>query len=112
MLVISRKKNESIVLNNDVTLTVVEIRGDKVRLGVVAPRNAPSTAKRSTTPSAERCRQRSHPGRRRKYPFCKRFRRTRTMRASAWFLRTGWRSWGAKGDLDLGVIEGLARQNN
>ena len=34
MLVLSRKKNESIVINNDVTVTVVEIRGDKVRLGM------------------------------------------------------------------------------
>ncbi len=38
MLVLSRKKNESIVINNDVTVTVVEIRGDKVRLGIVAPK--------------------------------------------------------------------------
>ena len=30
MLVLSRKKNESIVINNDITVTVVEIRGDKV----------------------------------------------------------------------------------
>ena len=29
MLVLSRKKNESIVINNDITVTVVEIRGDK-----------------------------------------------------------------------------------
>ena len=36
MLVLSRKKNESIVINNDITVTVVEIRGDKVRLGIVA----------------------------------------------------------------------------
>ena len=35
MLVLSRKKNESIVINNDITVTVVEIRGDKVRLGIV-----------------------------------------------------------------------------
>ena len=40
MLVMSRKKNESIVLNHDIVITVVEIRGDKVRLGVVAPREA------------------------------------------------------------------------
>jgi len=33
MLVLSRKKNESIVINNDITIIVVEIRGDKVRLG-------------------------------------------------------------------------------
>ncbi|MCX7664830.1 MAG: carbon storage regulator CsrA [Gemmataceae bacterium] len=38
MLVLSRKKNESIVINNDIVITVVEVRGDKVRLGIVAPR--------------------------------------------------------------------------
>jgi carbon storage regulator len=41
MLVLSRKKNESIVINNDITITVVEIRGDKVRLGIVAPKEVP-----------------------------------------------------------------------
>jgi carbon storage regulator len=41
MLVLSRKKNESIVINNDITVVVVEIRGDKVRLGVEAPREVP-----------------------------------------------------------------------
>lgn len=41
MLVLSRKKNESIVINNDITIVVVEIRGDKVRLGVEAPREVP-----------------------------------------------------------------------
>lgn len=41
MLVLSRKKNESIVINNDITVTVVEIRGDKVRLGIVAPKEIP-----------------------------------------------------------------------
>lgn len=41
MLVLSRKKNESIVINNDVVITVVEIRGDKVRLGIVAPKSVP-----------------------------------------------------------------------
>lgn len=39
MLVLSRKKNESIIINNDIVVTVVEIRGDKVRLGIVAPKN-------------------------------------------------------------------------
>ena len=38
MLVLSRKKNESIVINDDITIVVVEIRGDKVRLGVEAPK--------------------------------------------------------------------------
>ena len=41
MLVLSRKKNESIIINNDITVTVVEIRGDKVRLGIVAPKEVP-----------------------------------------------------------------------
>jgi carbon storage regulator len=41
MLVLSRKKNESIVINNDITITVVEIRGDKVRLGIIAPKDVP-----------------------------------------------------------------------
>jgi carbon storage regulator len=41
MLVLSRKKNESIVINNDITVVVVEIRGDKVRLGVEAPKEVP-----------------------------------------------------------------------
>ena len=39
MLVLSRKKNESIVINSDIVITVVEIRGDKVRLGIVAPKD-------------------------------------------------------------------------
>lgn len=41
MLVVSRKKNESIVINNDITVVVVEIRGDKVRLGIEAPKEVP-----------------------------------------------------------------------
>jgi carbon storage regulator len=41
MLVLSRKKNESIIINDDVTIVVVEIRGDKVRLGVEAPKEMP-----------------------------------------------------------------------
>jgi carbon storage regulator len=41
MLVLSRKKNESIVIANDIVITVVEVRGDKVRLGIVAPKDVP-----------------------------------------------------------------------
>lgn len=41
MIVLSRKKNESLVINNDIVVTVVEIRGDKIRLGVVTPRDVP-----------------------------------------------------------------------
>lgn len=38
MLVLSRKKNESIIIDNKITIVVVEIRGDKVRLGIEAPK--------------------------------------------------------------------------
>ncbi len=41
MLVLSRKKNESIIINDDITIVVVEIRGDKVRLGIGAPKSVP-----------------------------------------------------------------------
>lgn len=37
MLVLSRKKDEVITIGNDITVTVVEICGDRVRLGVTAP---------------------------------------------------------------------------
>lgn len=38
MLVLTRKLNESIVIADNITITVVEIRGDKVRLGIEAPK--------------------------------------------------------------------------
>jgi carbon storage regulator len=41
MLVLSRKRNESIVIGHLFTVTVVEIRGDRVRLGVDAPKDVP-----------------------------------------------------------------------
>jgi carbon storage regulator len=41
MLVLSRKKHESIVINGDITVTIVEIRGDVVRLGVIADKAVP-----------------------------------------------------------------------
>lgn len=41
MLVLSRKKNESIVINDNITIVVVEIRGDKIRLGIDAPSDVP-----------------------------------------------------------------------
>ena len=39
MLVLTRKRNESIVINDVIRVTVVDIRGDKVRLGIEAPRD-------------------------------------------------------------------------
>lgn len=41
MLVLSRKLNESIVINQNIKITVVEVRGDKVRLGIEAPKDVP-----------------------------------------------------------------------
>jgi len=41
MLVLSRKSGESIVIGNDIIITVVEFRGDQVRLGIDAPRSVP-----------------------------------------------------------------------
>ncbi|MDA0835025.1 MAG: carbon storage regulator CsrA [Planctomycetota bacterium] len=41
MLVLSRKKNESIVIDENIVITVVEVRGDKVRLGIQAPKEVP-----------------------------------------------------------------------
>jgi len=39
MLVLTRRINESIVINDDVSVLVVEVRGDRVRLGIEAPKN-------------------------------------------------------------------------
>ena len=41
MLVLSRKRNEQIVINDNIVVTVVDIRGDKVRLGIEAPTDIP-----------------------------------------------------------------------
>ena len=41
MLVLSRKKGQSIRINDDITITVVDIRGDRVRLGIEAPKEIP-----------------------------------------------------------------------
>ena len=37
MLIISRKKNEGIIINGDIILTVADVYGDKVRIGIEAP---------------------------------------------------------------------------
>jgi carbon storage regulator len=39
MLLISRKQDESLVINDEITVTVIEIRGDNVRLAIEAPRH-------------------------------------------------------------------------
>ncbi len=71
MLVLSRKKNEKIVIGDDVVVTVLEIRGDQIQLGISAPREIPihrmevyesikkvtEEAARSTTDSIEELRK-------------------------------------------------------
>ena len=39
MLVLSRKLNESIIIDDQIKITIVEIRGDKIRLGIEAPKH-------------------------------------------------------------------------
>jgi carbon storage regulator len=41
MLVLSRQKDESIMVGDDVEITIVDVRGDKVRLGITAPKEIP-----------------------------------------------------------------------
>lgn len=41
MLVLSRHRDESIMIGDDVIVTIVDIRGDKVRLGIEAPQHIP-----------------------------------------------------------------------
>jgi len=41
MLVLSRQRDESIMIGDDVEITIVDVRGDKVRLGITAPKHIP-----------------------------------------------------------------------
>lgn len=41
MLVLTRQPNQSIVIGDDIVVTVLEVRGDQVRIGVRAPRSVP-----------------------------------------------------------------------
>ncbi len=41
MLVLSRQRDETIMIGDDIEITVVDIRGDKVRLGITAPSSIP-----------------------------------------------------------------------
>ena len=41
MLVLSRQTDESIMIGDDVEITIVDVRGNKVRLGIKAPKNIP-----------------------------------------------------------------------
>lgn len=41
MLALSRKAGESVILGNDIELTILEVKGEQVKLGIKAPRNIP-----------------------------------------------------------------------
>lgn len=41
MLALSRKKNEAIIINNNIEITILEVRGDQVKIGIAAPKEVP-----------------------------------------------------------------------
>jgi carbon storage regulator len=57
MLVMTRRIGERMVIGSNITLTILSVQGNQVRIGVDAPRIAPSTAKRSIDGSSSNGRQ-------------------------------------------------------
>ena len=41
MLALSRKKNEALIINNNIEVTILEVKGDQVKIGIAAPREVP-----------------------------------------------------------------------
>lgn len=41
MLALSRKKNEAIVIDNNIEITILEVKGDQVKIGINAPKEVP-----------------------------------------------------------------------
>lgn len=41
MLALSRKKDEAIIINNNIEITVIEVKGDQVKIGITAPKSVP-----------------------------------------------------------------------
>lgn len=41
MLALSRKKNEALVINNNIEITILEVKGDQVKIGITAPKEVP-----------------------------------------------------------------------
>ena len=41
MLALSRKKNEALMINNNIEITILDIKGDQVKLGIAAPKEIP-----------------------------------------------------------------------
>lgn len=61
MLVLSRQKDESIIIGDDVEITVVDVRGDKVRLGINAPREI-SVHRKEIYQAIQREKEQGEPG--------------------------------------------------
>ena len=53
MLALTRKKGESLVINNNIEITVLEIRGDRVKIGISAPKEVPVYRKEVLPPDSE-----------------------------------------------------------
>ncbi|MCA9214626.1 MAG: carbon storage regulator CsrA [Planctomycetales bacterium] len=60
MLVLSRHRDESIMIGDDIVITVVDVRGDKVRLGIDAPTDIP-VHRQEVYDAIQRERQQSKP---------------------------------------------------
>jgi len=41
MLALSRKENESIMIGNDIEITILEVKGEQVKIGITAPKSVP-----------------------------------------------------------------------
>lgn len=41
MLALSRKKNEALIINNNIEITILEVKGDQVKIGITAPKEVP-----------------------------------------------------------------------
>lgn len=41
MLALSRKKNEALIINNNIEITILEVKGDQVKIGIAAPKEVP-----------------------------------------------------------------------
>ena len=65
MLVLTRKSNQSIMIGDDIEVSVLSVMGDKVRIGIQAPQDVPSFARRSILRSIATSLSRRPPARRR-----------------------------------------------
>ena len=67
MLVLSRQRDESVMIGDKVVVTIVDIRGDKVRLGIEAPNEIP-VHRQEVDEAIQKENQGSHPTRACRYP--------------------------------------------